>query len=87
MATTRQSHDLPVQLSPKATSQFSRVESFAPILQEPIWQQDREIEAPFGEARIVLAYERARSVVKAIGKRGYNILEVEPTLTATFLQE
>ncbi|TVY33167.1 Acyl-coenzyme A oxidase, peroxisomal [Lachnellula subtilissima] len=48
------------------TDPFSRVESFAPILQEPIWQQYRELEASSVEARIRLAYERARSLIKAV---------------------
>lgn len=68
------------------TCQFSRVESFAPILQEPIWQQCRELEASSVEARIKLAYERARSLIKAVGEKSYNTLEVRRTLIATLLR-
>lgn len=53
------------------TSTFSQVESFAPILQEPVWQQQRELEALSVEARIRLAYERAQSLSNAIGEKSY----------------
>lgn len=66
------------------TYQFSRVESFAPVLREPIWQQYRTLEASSVEARIRLAYERARSLIKAVGEKRHNILKVRWTLTVTF---
>jgi hypothetical protein len=54
---------------PAMASPFSLVESFGPILQEPIWHQQRELEASSVEARIKLAYDRARSLIRAVGKR------------------
>ncbi|CAI6101269.1 unnamed protein product [Clonostachys chloroleuca] len=48
-------------------SSFALVQSFAPILQEPIWQQQRDLEASSVEARIRLAYARARSLVQTVG--------------------
>jgi hypothetical protein len=67
-----------------AISQFFRVESFAPILREPVWQQDRDVEASSIEARTRLAYERARSLIKALGRISYNPLKVRSTLIARF---
>jgi hypothetical protein len=49
-------------------SSFALVQSFAPILQEPIWQQQRDLEASSVEARIKLAYARARSLIQTVGK-------------------
>ncbi|RYC63085.1 hypothetical protein CHU98_g3109 [Xylaria longipes] len=60
------------------TSPFSRVESFAPILQEPIWHQHRELEASSVEARIRLAYERARSLINAVGMKTEDIRSLKP---------
>lgn len=48
-------------------SSFALVQSFAPILQEPIWQQQRDLEASSVEARIKLAYARARSLIQTVG--------------------
>ncbi|KAJ8124039.1 hypothetical protein ONZ43_g151 [Nemania bipapillata] len=59
-------------------SPFSRVESFAAILQEPIWHQRREIEATSVEARIRLAYERARSLINAVGMTTEDIRSLKP---------
>jgi len=67
------------------TYQFSRLESFAPILEEPIWQQYRELQASSIEARTRLAYERARSFIEAVGEKSYNILEVRLKLIVTIL--
>ncbi|KAI1741688.1 hypothetical protein F4680DRAFT_57976 [Xylaria scruposa] len=60
------------------TSPFSRVESFAPILQEPIWHQHRELEASSVEARIRLAYKRARSLINAVGMTIEDIRSLKP---------
>ncbi|KAI0896099.1 hypothetical protein F4806DRAFT_502441 [Annulohypoxylon nitens] len=59
-------------------SAFSRVESFAPVLQEPIWHQHRELEALSVEARIKLAYERARSLLNAVGMTIEDIRSLKP---------
>ncbi|KAK7926939.1 hypothetical protein PG985_003937 [Apiospora marii] len=59
-------------------SQFSRVESFAPVLQEPIWHQHRELEASSVEARVRLAYERARSLVRAVGITIEDVRTMQP---------
>lgn len=56
-------------LPPAMTGSFSQVESSAPVLQEPIWQQDRDLDASSVEARIKLAYERARSLINAVGQK------------------
>ncbi|RWA09092.1 hypothetical protein EKO27_g6019 [Xylaria grammica] len=60
------------------TSQFSLVESFAPILQEPIWHQHRDLEVTSVEARIRLAYERARSLIKAVGMTTEDVRSLKP---------
>ncbi|KAI0485119.1 acyl-CoA dehydrogenase/oxidase [Xylariaceae sp. FL0804] len=59
-------------------SPFARVESFAPILQEPVWHQHRELEASSVEARIRLAYERARSLVHAVGMTIEDVRSLKP---------
>jgi hypothetical protein len=70
--------------SGRAINEFSRAESFAPIFRSPVWQQYRDLEASSVEARTKLAYERARSLVEALGKKNYNPHEVRSTLIPTF---
>lgn len=65
------------QSSSGPINQFSRVESFAPILREPVWQQYRDLEASSVEARTRLAYERARRLVRALGKKTHNLMRFD----------
>jgi hypothetical protein len=58
--------------SRRTLGEFSRIESFAPIFREPVRQQYRDLEASSVDTRTRLAYERARTLVKALGKEYYN---------------